>query len=666
MPPQKLVQGVRYLAHAELREGQIGMINDGFNTMGNGGFLLANAPTGIGKTAASLAASLSISRAHQGEHVLFLTGRQSQHSIVVDTVQKINANLSDGEIPIRLVDMIGREAMCEHVDRTTGKCSCEQGNSENEKANLRAQLRDVILERPMHVDDMIDYARKRRICAWATARMAATDADILVCDYNHLFLENVRKASLGSMGIEMERTIVIVDEAHNLPDRIRRSLSRNLNHKIIRDSIAELEEYCEENEKKRTQTPILATGITRARACEKALRKFKNRFSKWTREMRDLNSNSRDLGAKIEVKVDAAKILDMLREEIQSVDEGDELNLHVLISQLELVEVDTEEDEELACDRLAQVIGILQRYSMSPAMCVVFYSNEDEHRVTTHLLDPSIVSERVFETVHSGILMSGTLTPPEMYKETLGIPEERATVCASYPSPFLADRRPVMIASDVTSKYTARGESNTRKIREHIRALLKNTPGNVAVFCQSYQMLEEVVIDADWPEVHFRLEEERTWTKRDVVRKLQMLKEKRQSGHRVLVAGVFGGRLSEGVDYSNNILDAVICVGIPIAPQTVPQTSLREYIDNKHGQGKGWKYGVIQPAVNSVLQGMGRAIRKAEDRAYILLLDNRLLSGQYRSCLPSTMDTFTADSAKQTARMVKRFFSRFPEPAKGN
>ena len=179
-------------------------------------------------------------------------------------------------------------------------------------------------------------------------------------------------------------------------------------------------------------------------------------------------------------------------------------------------------------------------------------------------------------------------------------------------------------------------------------------------------MLEEVVIDADWPEVHFRLEEERTWTKRDVVRKLQMLKEKRQSGHRVLVAGVFGGRLSEGVDYSNNILDAVICVGIPIAPQTVPQTSLREYIDNKHGQGKGWKYGVIQPAVNSVLQGMGRAIRKAEDRAYILLLDNRLLSGQYRSCLPSTMDTFTADSAKQTARMVKRFFSRFPEPAKGN
>jgi len=331
-----------------------------------------------------------------------------------------------------------------------------------------------------------------------------------------------------------------------------------------------------------------------------------------------------------------------------------------------LVEVDTDEDEELACERLAGLISILQRYCMSPAMCVVFYSNEDEHKITTHLLDPSVVSGKVFETVHSGILMSGTLTPPEMYRETLGIPEERTTTCTSYPSPFLADRRPVMIASDVTSKYTARGENNTRKIREHIRALLKNTPGNVAVFCQSYRMLEEIVVDADWPEVHFRLEENRTWTKRDVGRKLQTLKEKRQSGHRVLVAGVFGGRLSEGVDYSDNILDAVVCVGIPIAPQTVPQTSLREYIDNKHGQGKGWKYGVIQPAVNSVLQGMGRAIRKADDRAYILLLDNRLLSGQYRSCLPSTMDTFTADSAKQTARMVKRFFNRFPEPAKGD
>ena len=106
-------------------------------------------------------------------------------------------------------------------------------------------------------------------------------------------------------------------------------------------------------------------------------------------------------------------------------------------------------------------------------------------------------------------------------------------------------------------------------------------------------------------------------------------------------------------------------MGIPVAPQTVPQVALREYIDNKHGRGKGWMYGVLQPAVNSVLQGIGRAIRKSDDRAFILLLDNRLLTGQYRACLPSTMQTFTADDSKRTSRMARRFFERHPEPAKG-
>ena len=159
--------------------------------------------------------------------------------------------------------------------------------------------------------------------------------------------------------------------------------------------------------------------------------------------------------------------------------------------------------------------------------------------------------------------------------------------------------------------------------------------------------------------------EARKWSKRVVDSRLNDLYNARDGGIKVLLAGVFGGRLAEGVDYSGNILDAVICVGIPIAPQSVSQIALREYIDDKHGSGKGWKYGVIQPGVNSVMQGMGRAIRKVEDRAFILLLDNRLLSGQYKSCLPPTLKPFTADNSRRTERRVKAFFERHPTPARG-
>ena len=665
MPSDKSVTTARFLAHDVLRDGQISMINDGLEVMSNEGFLLANAPTGIGKTAAALASALTVARTGDGKHVIFMTGRQSQHRIVVDTVHNINNRLDENQSKVALVDMIGRESMCEYVDRGTGKCSCEQGTPESERENRRAGLRNLILSEPRHVDFTIKEATNRRVCAWATARSAAADADILVCDYNHVFIESVRKASLPSMGIELENCIIVVDEAHNLPDRIRRSLSRNLNDKILRDAIFNLEEHCETLEKKATQSTIDAANATRARACEKALRRFKKRLATWIRDQRDKHRNPGDVGAEIEVRVEGDYILSMLRQELSGDISGEKIDLDGLIAQLFLIQVEMDEDEdELPSERLAIVLSILNQYAQSPAMCVVLTSRGDENRITTHLLDPAIMSEEVFRTVRGGVLMSGTLTPPQMYADSLGISSERPMITQSYPSPFLADRRPVLVASDVTSKYTARGPENTRKIRRHIHALLQSTPGHVAVFCQSYRMLEEIIEEADWPG-RMLLIESRTWSKKRVDNAIQQLRDARQRGTKVLIAGVFGGRLSEGVDYSGNILDAVVCVGIPIAPKSVPQDALREYIDGKH-QGMGWMYGALQPAVNSVLQGMGRAIRKSEDRAFILLLDNRLLTGQYRMCLPSTLHTFTANDSKRTGRMVKRFFEHLPEPAKGD
>ena len=555
--------------------------------------------------------------------------------------------------------------MCKHVDRKTGECACEQGIAESERSNRRFGLINDILSQPQHVEYSIEYAEKRRICAWAAAREAASDADILVCDYNHVFLESVRKASLSSMGIELENVIVVVDEAHNLPDRILRSLNRHLTYRMLGSGIDQLREYCDEMEKKGNTGFLDGGSIAVGRDCETALQAFRKKYSIWTKKMRESSKDTKDIGKKIEEKVDAGMVLAMLRQELAKED----LELETLIKQLmrvdegELDQEDDDEDEELDAHRVGIFLSILHKYELDPALCLVFNSQGDDHRITTHLLDPGIVSEQIFKSLVGGILMSGTLTPPEMYAETLGIRSER---CAfhSYPSPFLEDRRPVMIAADVTSKFTARGPENTKRIQNHISAVLQSTPGHVAIFCQSYKMLEEIVGEEYWPGRRTYIED-RTWSKRIVDTRLNDLYNARDGGIKVVLAGVFGGRLSEGVDYSGNILDAVICVGIPIAPQSVSQEALRDYIETKHGRGKGWKYGAIQPAVNSVLQGMGRAIRKVEDRAFILLLDNRLLSGQYRWCLPSTLTPSTANDAKRTGRRVKAFFERHPTPARG-
>ena len=54
---------------------------------------------------------------------------------------------------------------------------------------------------------------------------------------------SIREASLPSMGLEIEDTIIVVDEAHNLPNRIRMGLERRLTNQVIRDAFNEMEEH---------------------------------------------------------------------------------------------------------------------------------------------------------------------------------------------------------------------------------------------------------------------------------------------------------------------------------------------------------------------------------------------------------------------------------------
>ena len=84
----------KFVAHKKLRNAQKEMLIDGINVLNEQGFLLAAAPTGIGKTAASLASTIEVARNKSKQNqILFLTGRQSQHKIVIETVKSINSNL---------------------------------------------------------------------------------------------------------------------------------------------------------------------------------------------------------------------------------------------------------------------------------------------------------------------------------------------------------------------------------------------------------------------------------------------------------------------------------------------------------------------------------------------------------------------------------------------
>ena len=660
---------LRYFAHDEARDSQSNMIQDGIEALLSNGFLLASAPTGIGKTAAALASAITAQRSSSDNlKILFLTGRQSQHRIVVDTVRKINLRIPTNQPKIRLVDLIGREGMCKNVDRISGQCDCEEQLDNSMREELRADAQSKILTSPTHVDNVISFSRKVNICPWATAREAVKNTDILVCDYNHVFIDSVREASLPSMGIDVENTILIVDEAHNLPDRVRNGMERRIIANTFRDSRYEVQEHIETSiELANSKNEEI--NLDEMTWAERSLSRLQSEMPAWfsarEKELSRLDSD--------DMQIDTRSLLDemeaILNETLEEIHQGKYASLHRLVSQLYAVRVDfdNEDDEkETSCERLASFITTCGQYEDSAALVLVFDKLLDEPRVRSFLLDPGVVSGPLFKLCRGSILMSGTLFPAKMYSDLLRIPNEdgRLLHTIEYDSPFLSERRPVLIAQNTTSRYSERGESNTNNIRDHIIEVLRNTRGHVALFAQSYAMLDNVLDDYRWVPWGIRIEKETTrMSKRQIGDMVDNLYKKRRTNDRVLLCGVLSGKLAEGVDYSENILDAVICIGLPVPPPSARQQALTDYCKDRFGANAARRYSSHQPAVNSLLQAIGRPIRKAEDRALIVILEKRVRERPYRFCMPSNLQIMKSQDAERTGRIAKRFFNRFPEPA---
>ena len=710
-----------FQAHEELRAVQIEMISESIAALEQRGAIVAAAPTGVGKTAAALSAALEISRRPGDERtIMFMTGRQSQHRIVVETVREINLRLPAGQPPVTLIDMIGQSGMCiqpfanEHPTLFTSLCSEARAEAKCQPflASTKA-IGNLALTRPLHVQELVKMSRdfeengqSTPVCPWKVGRELARHVDIIVCDYNHLFNESVRAASLGGMQLELDDLILIIDEAHNLPDRIRNGLELKLTPDMVRNATFEVDEYLQTMESAfgETDDEVVATirwaheVVTRLRPTMRAwfrklgvevaakgggkrnsspemkqrrvtMEEFHNLMNQ-AFDARVHDKSQTTLAVLASDEVDPISPLSGGREpngevtiatpsvEIQSAGSPPpELRLRRLAEVLQGVEIarDADEIQDLAAHRLGSIIAAVEQFGHTTALALVFEDNSANGVITSHLLDPSLVSGPIFSKVAGSILMSGTLYPPELYSRILGLAKN--TVLRSFSSPFMHDRRPVAIASDVNGTHRQKSEAMTAKIQSHIAGMVNSCSGHVAVFAPSYARIAEYVAGHNWGDIKVVLEE-RTWGKQRIDRLLDDLEDARRRGKRLLLAGVFAGKLAEGIDYRNNILDAVVCIGIPMAPPSVEGNALRDYFDDKFGRGKGMRWAMTQPPMNAVLQAMGRPIRSVEDRAFILLLDERHQRGNYKACLPDNLSPIITHDGATTQMIAKRFFAK--------
>jgi len=605
------------------------------------GHHLAAAPTGIGKTAAALAAALEASSQSVNKKIFFLTGRQSQHKIVIETIREINKSLDFQNI--KCVDIIGRQSMCIELDLFSGKCNCEGGVSKGKEMQY-IRFSEEILENPIHVDQVISKARGRLLCPWKALRNSAKDADIIVCDYNHLFIDAIRESSLPGLGVSLEDIIIVVDEAHNLPDRIRKGLERTLTKQIVMHGRFEVEEFMGYIQSK-SEEKIWEWLLKSFKKLEKNMVTY---FEKWNRGV-EIN--------KKEKRIYSKELLKMFLESMipNEIHDSKETALSSFSKMLKDVVVDNG-DKELSCWRIAALLETVIKFENKKELVLVF-NNEKAGKISCHLLDPSIISKPIFSKSSGSILMSGTLYPPTMYSDILGLTPLKNVTLKEYISPFESHNKPISIATNVTTRYKQRGPENTRKICEHIYSVAKEAPGHIAVFAPSYKLLNEFIDNEGWPN-RLVIKEKSDWKKSEIDQIIPDLEKYRKNKQKILLAGVFGGKLSEGIDYNNNILDAVICIGIPVPPPSIFSDALKEFLETKFGRNKGWLYGSMQPAVNSVIQAMGRPIRSSKDKAFIVLLDSRHLDQSYRKCHPENFSPLICNDSETTRRYIARFFSK--------
>ncbi len=620
-----------------IREGQREFMEDVRDSVEGERILIAHAPTGIGKTVAVLVPSLQYALENE-KTVFFLTSKRSQHKIAIDTLKLIKQHAT---LNFVAVDITSKQSMCpratpiyrEYYSLFNEFCKSEQRNKRcryflghDEEALQR------ITNELLHVEELCRWCTSRGVCPYKAALEVAESADVVVCDYNYLFSPDIAEKVLEKIEPGLEDLIVIIDEAHNLPDRIRNNLSDELRMSTVTSAARGLR-YID-------------------REMHGNLMELEQIFAKFA--MRAREKKSAEIPVERDVLLEEMEKVLRRRIEVMSYDEF----VNALQSIAEGFESSPYKEETEAVQRnILSVADFLDGWRTRERCLRIFSLTQRERgenpTLYFKLLDPSVISEPLFQRVHSTIMMSGTLCPTEMYADVLGATPDRIRgkeiVMKEYKSPFPKENRLIVVTKALTTKYTQRGEEMYRRVAGKISEVAQHVKGGMAVFFPSYELLKEIA--AYLPEEVRRrtLVERRELSKEEKNRLYELLRDDNEG----ILLAVQGGSFSEGMDYESNVLKAIIVVGLPLSPPTLDVKTIESYYAGKYGAEKGRLYGYLYPAITKVLQAAGRGIRSEHDRCIIVLMDYRFAQFPYKKCLPSDYEVTLTDRAEE---FCKAFF----------
>ena len=613
--------------YAQIRDAQYEMIKSCYSAIHYNKRLFASAPTGTGKTVASLYPALKSLGEGKIDKIFYLTAKASTRNEAYGAVSKL---FSTGAM-LRAVVISAKEQVClcpKHDGQKSASKLCNPFDCEYARGyydRIDNAIFDLLSKQHgYNRETILTVAKAHHICPYELSLDISQICDIIICDYNYIFDPCVYlRRYFGERANERPSCVFLIDEAHNLPSRLRNmysvSLSRNDFEKVYAKIAKDDDEL----------NPAFEQLINTMRS-----------FKKLCRDNISKHEDGSESGYYISKSPysNFGNALCKYTKQIQSWQKSN--SEHPLINEI-----------EKCCDNASKYLLVEEMFDS----CFLTYieHTDKNSKITLFCLDPSRICDRCLNRASSALLFSATLAPQDYFIDLLGGAKNAKAI--SLKSPFERDNLAVIISSDISTKYEDRGIKTYRKAASVIAAALSAKAGNYIAYFPSYEFMEAVhrEFSRKYKNVDTNLQK-RKMTNSQKEHFLEMLKA--DAG--VLRVGfcVLGGSFSEGIDLPGTRLIGAIIFGVGMPGLSSERNILKDYYENKNECG--YDYAYTFPGMNNILQAAGRVIRTESDRGVVILADKRYTEEKYKTLFPYYWNNIkTADNALDVANYCREFWN---------
>ncbi|WP_447892607.1 ATP-dependent DNA helicase [Pseudomonas marginalis] len=565
--------------HADFRPGQRTLAESVYKAVSTGRCLMAQAPTGIGKTIGTIFPLLKALASQQLDKVFFLTAKTPGRQLALDAAKVLHAS---SDLPLRVLELVARDKACEHLDKAChgDACPLAKGFYDRLPAARLAASKVRLLDQ----HNLRNVALDHRVCPYYLSQEMARWADLVVADYNYYF--DFGAMLFGLAQLNQWRAAVLVDEAHNLVERARSMYSASLDQyslKILRDTAPE----------------PLKKPLQRLNREWNALHKdqvapYQAYASRPDKLLQALNLCTSALGDYFNDHPEA------LSGDLQA----------FYFEALQFTKVAELFNEHFIFDISKRQLGGKRS---SSTLCL-------RNVVPAEFIRPRLTAAR------SSVLFSATLSPRHYYADLLGLPADTAWVDVE--SPFKAEQLHVRIVGDISTRFVHR-QASLAPIVELIARQFARQPGNYLAFFSSFDYLQQVaqLLAETHPQIPL-WQQSRGMAEAERQGFLDQFTEHSQGVGFAVLGGAFG----EGIDLPGTRL-----IGAFIATLGLPQLNpVNEQIKLRMAAifGAGYDYTYLYPGIQKVVQAAGRVIRSQHDRGVVMLMDDRFGEGRVRHLLP--------------------------------